>query len=353
MRQIVFAVCFAASVALAEESAEPSTNGSAEVAARSEKSAPKVAFSILPLCRQVEGEVFVRPAGAQEWRTAEEGRFYPLGTSFRTAEKGRLTVSFSTDSSATISGDAEFATRAQALDVRSRTIVLVRGKMDLKLADNLPEGMFFVAAPGFVVKNPAGESRYAYEDMEDGDKVTVSCKTGSLGIEGRHFEIPVMRSANEVVIRTSRDMLSTFLYGTSGDYVVKLDKNLRLKEEIGDDGKMKRTEEREFAEFHLSPATKIVINRSVPAIGERMSAFIMAFDASGERLGEGISLCEGRAEINVGELVAKEKLDGTELAKRTAEATETTSAEAETTTSEAPQVEESKDAKASSDDNEE
>jgi len=335
MKYVVSALLVAASaVALAEEAAE-------EAAAVTNAPAPKVKFMTLPLCRRIEGSAFVRPVGSTEWSPAEEGRFYPLGTSFRTEDESRLTVAFASDSSVSISGDAEFGTRQQALGVSSRTVVLVRGTLELDLADNLPEGAFFVTAPGFVVKNPAGESRYAYEDMGDGDKVTVSCKTGSLGVEGRHFEIPVMRSANTVVIRTSRDMLSTFLYGTSGDYMVKLDKNVRLKEEVGDDGKMTRTEEREFAEFRLSPATKIVINRSVPAIGERMSAFIMAFDASGARTGEGITVCEGRAEINGGELVAREKLDGDELAKRAAEATETTAArEAEETTSDEPAAEE-------------
>jgi len=314
---------------------------------------PQVKFMTLPLCRRIEGTVFVRPFGAQEWTPASEGRFYPLGTSFRTEGKSRLTVAFANDSSASISGDAEFGTRQQPLGVPSRTIVLVRGVLELKLAENLPEGAFFVTAPGFVVKNPAGESRYVYEDLGDGDKVTVSCKTGSLGIEGRHFEIPAMRSANTVVIRTSRDLLSTFLNGTSGDYTVKLDKNLRLKEEIGNDGTMKRTEERGFAEFRLSPATKVIINRSVPAIGERMSAFIMAFDAAGERVGEGITVCEGRAEINGGDLVVKEKLDGNELAKRAAEATETTAAaEAEETTSEE-SVSEEKNSEASSSGNNE
>jgi len=326
MKRVMFAVLVAASAAVAEEASETSAASEA-VAAQPAKEVGKASFTTLPLCRQVEGSVFVRRVGDAEWAEAEEGLFYPLGSSFRTTGNGRLTLSFSADSSVSISGESEFATRAQALGMASRTIVLVRGTVELRLADNLPEGAFFITAPGFVVKNPAGESRYVYEDMGDGDKVTVFCKTGSLSVEGRHFEIPAMHSANEVVIRTSRDQLSTFLYGTSGDYVVKLDKNVRLKEEIGDDGKMQRKEEREFAEFRLSPATKVVINRSVPAIGERMSAFIMAFDAAGERQGEGICLCEGRAEINAGDLVAKGKLDGGELAKRAAEATETTAAE--------------------------
>ena len=322
---LVTAVALVSSALWAQEAEQAASADAATTA--SPAADRKVAFTALALCRSVEGEAEVcRPGG--DWAAAEEGRFYPLGSSYRTGKDGRLVVSFGGDSSATIADRAEFGTRAQPLGEKSRTVVLVRGLLSLKLADNLPEGAFFVTAPGFTVKNPAGESRYDYVDMGDGDKVTVRCVTGSLAVEGRHFSIPVMRSANEVVIRTSRDHLSTFLFGTSGDYVVKLDKDVRQREEFGDDGKMKLTESREFAEFHLSPATKVVINRSVPAVGERMSAFIMAFDAAGKPVGEGIRLCEGRAELNSGELVAKEKVDSEELAKHAAEATETTEAAA-------------------------
>ena len=282
------------------------------------------AFTTLPLCLRVEGEAQVRlPKG--EWTDAEEGKFYPLGTSYRAGKKSRLVVSFGRESSASIEDGAEFGTRPQALGEKTRTVVLVRGTVDFKLADNLPEGMFFVAAPGFVVKNPAGESKIVYEDVGDGDKATVRCVTGSLGVEGRHFAIPVMRAANEVVIRTSHDHLSTILYGTSGDYAVRLDQGVCEQDDIDDNGqKVSKVEKRE-TEWRLSPTTKVVINRSVPAIGERMSVHTMAFDAAGELKSE-CSFCEGRAEVNSGELVAKEKMSEEDLAKRAAEATETTEA---------------------------
>jgi len=83
--------------------------------------------------------------------------------------------------------------------------------------------------------------------------------------------------------------------------------------------------EKGVKEWHLSPKTRVVINRSLPSIGERMSVHTMAFDAAGSLKSE-CSFCEGRAEVNSGELVAKDKIDGEELAKRAAEATETTEA---------------------------
>lgn len=281
-------------------------------------------FTTLPLCRRVERGASVCPPGGQ-WREAEEGRFYPFGTAFRAEKDGLLVVAFGSGSTVTVADGSEFATRAQPLKEPSRTIVLVRGTVDMKLQDNLTEGLFFVAAPGFLVKNPAGESKFTYADRGDGDEAVVRCVTGSLAVEGRHFAIPTMHAANEVKIRTSRDHLTTILYGTSGDYAVKLDQGIRNKEEFDDEGKIKLTTEKGELEWHLTPFTKIVINRSLPAIGERMSVHTMAFDAAGERKSE-CSFCEGRAEVNSGEMVVKDKVSGEELAKRAAEMTETTAA---------------------------
>ena len=281
-------------------------------------------FTTLPLCRRVEHGASVRKPGG-DWQVAEEGKFYPFGTSFRAEKGGLLVVAFGAGATVKVADGAEFGTRPQKIGVESRTISLVRGLVEVKLPDNLPEGMFFVAAPGFTAKNPAGESHYDYADVGDGDEAVVRCVTGSLGVEGRHFDIPVMRAANEVKIRTSRDQLSTILYGTSGDYAVKLDQGLRSREEFDDEGKVQMIVEKGELEWHLTPYTKVVINRIVPALGERMSVHTMAFDASGERKSE-CSFCEGRAEVNSGELVPRDKGSAEELAKKAAEITETTAA---------------------------
>lgn len=281
-------------------------------------------YTTLPLCRRVEHGASARKPGG-EWQAAEEGKFYPFGTSFRAEKGGLLVVAFGAGATVTVADGSEFGTRQQKIGMESRTISLVRGTVEIKLPDNLPVGMFFVTAPGFVAKNPAGESRFDYVDKGDGDEAIVRCVTGSLAVEGRHFNIPVMHAANELKIRTSKDHLSTILYGTSGDYAVKVDQGLMAREEFDDEGKVKTVVEKSELEWRLTPFTKIVINRSVPAIGERMSVHTMAFDASGERKSER-SFCEGRAEVNSGELIPKEKVSGEELAKRAAEMTETTAA---------------------------
>jgi len=288
-------------------------------------------YTTLPLCRRVVGSAEVRLPGG-EWMAAEEGKFYPFGTSYRASASGTATIAFGPGATVTIEKGAEFGTRNQPVGEKSRTIFLVRGTVALKLPDNLVEGAFFVTAPGFSVKNPAGESVLTYEDKGDGDEAVLRCVTGSMGVEGRHFDIPSMHAANELRIRSTRDHLVTILYGTSGDYVVKLDQGQRFREEFDDEGKMKTTVEKGLREWHLTPFTKIHITRSVPAIGERMSVHTMAFDASGERKSE-CYFSEGRAEVNSGELVASDKVSGEELAKRAAEVTETTkAADAEETT---------------------
>lgn len=321
MYAVLAAVLVAVPAVAQDDESEGVKTESAAVKTPAKKTA---SFTALPLCRRIEGLAEVcKPMG--EWQTAEEGKYYPLGSSYRVGKESRLELAFGTESTAIIENGASFGTLNQAYGKPSRTLVLQSGTVDLKLADNLPEGAFFVTAKGFTVKNPAGESRYVMEPTVDGEKIVVRCVTGSLGIEGRHFDIPQMRAADEVIIRSSHDFLSTKLSGTSGDYVVKLDQGLLSKDTIDDEGNRKLVSEPVVSEWHLSPATSVVINRSLPTIGSRMSVHTMAFDAAGERKSE-CYFCEGRAEVNSGELVVKEKTDGEELAKRAAEAAETTEA---------------------------
>ena len=314
-----------AAAAMAEEEENEQAEPTAEARPAATNAAPAKAFTALPLCRRIVGHASVRLPGGG-WTEAEEGKFYPFGTSYRAEPEGQLVLAFGSGSTVTIADGSEFGTRNQAVGLGSRTIVLVRGKIELKLADNLPEGAFFVVAPGFTVKNPAGESVITYEDAGDGDVVTLRCggagAMGSMGVEGRHFDIPVMHSANELTIRTSRDQLFTALYGKSGDIVVNLDQGMCLREEFGDDGKLRSTAEKGILTWHLFPKTKVVINRAVPAVGERMSVHTMTFDAAGVLQNER-SFSEGRAEVNSGELVVKEASKGEDIAKRAAEVTET------------------------------
>ncbi len=259
------------------------------------------AFTALPLCQRVAGKASVRTPNG-EWEDAEEGHFYPLGTSYRTGKGGSLVLAFGPGSTVSISGDAEFGTRLQPFGGDSRTVVLTRGTVALDLPENLPEGAVLVTAPGFTVRNPAGASVVDYADKGDGDEATVLCRTGSLGIGGRHFDIPAMRAADKVRIRTGQDHLFTSLHGLSGNYVVNIDQGVCTRAEVGDDGAVKPIEEKGLLAWHLSPKTQVVINRSVPAIGERMSVHVMTFDASGELRNER-AFTEGRAGVNSGELV--------------------------------------------------
>ena len=173
------------------------------------KSEPKF-FYTLPKVEKLEGSASVLKPGARDWESALEGRFYPLGSVFRTSGSAtRLTVALGRDCSVVVAGEASFGTRGQGLDVKSRAILLKSGTITVDLPRNLPEGLFFVEAPGFSVLNPAGKSTYRYVKTGDGDKATIRCVTGSLAIEGLHFKILSMRAANEVCIQTSQDALFT------------------------------------------------------------------------------------------------------------------------------------------------
>lgn len=321
---LVAAAVYAQEAADGESNAEPSEEA-AEASVGQAKQAQGKVFTSLPFCRTIEGVGEVRIPGSDAWVAAEEGRFYPLGSSYRVIGNGRMTIAFGPECIATIVDGAEFGTRVST-DGKSRTVVLGSGILELDLARNLPEGAFFVTAPGFVVKNPAGESKFVYTDKGDGEDVVVRCVTGTLAIDGQHFSIATMRAADEIRIRTSHDMLETILYGTSGDYIVKLDRGVVTKNEVADDGSVKPVCEESMLDWHLSPSTKVRINRLAPTVGKRLSVAVMTFDASGA-MKNNFAFTEGRAEVNTGELVAAPKEEGEELAKRAAEATETTDVE--------------------------
>ena len=76
--------------------------------------APAKAYTTLPLCRRIEGLVSVRKPGG-EWERAEEGRFYPFGSSYRAEKGGTLDLAFGSGSIATIADGSEFGTRPQVL----------------------------------------------------------------------------------------------------------------------------------------------------------------------------------------------------------------------------------------------
>lgn len=322
------AAMFAGAVCAQEDSAEPE-KPAADAVKQEQASSAKV-FTALPFCQAAEGIAEARLPGAEAWVAVEEGKFFPLGTGFRTrGEKSSLSVSFGTESKVTVEGDASFGTKAQSLGTPSRTVVIGEGVLKLDLARNLPEGAFFVTAAGFSLKNLAGESSIRYRKLPDGDEAVIRCVTGSLGVYGRHFDIPQMRAADEIRIRSTVDYLTTFLYGNSGDYIVKLDRGVVTRNDIDEEGKVKVVTDQSTLDWHLSPKTKVRIDRMVPSVGERLSVAMMTFDAAGE-LKNNFAYAEGRAEVNSGELAEAAAAEGAAAVKKaTEEAEETTTTAAE------------------------
>lgn len=276
-------------------------------------------FFTLPVCRRADGVAEVLKPGTHAWVKIEEGKFYPLGSSFRTAKGGSLKLNFGKESSVTIADGGSFATKVQPLGTPSRTIVLTGGEVTVKLPVAMKAGMFSVTTAGFTAKDLAGESLYGYTVMSDGFDATVRCVTGTISVSGRHFEIPTMRAADAFRIRSSHDDLETVLYGTSGDYVMTLDRGLLAKQDIDDDGQPKLVTTEEKLDWHLSVSTRVQINRAVPSIGERLSVTVMTFDSAGT-MRNNYAFAEGRAEVNTGELVRKTG-DASAGNKRAAEAT--------------------------------
>lgn len=339
-----------ASGADSSEGAEMSEDGGEEAAAGEvgggEAAAPargKRLFTPLPFCSLLEGVGEVKkPGGA--WESVSEGKFYPLGSMFRTTDKSsRMVIQFGGTFAGAIDpaakesdapkveiryGAACFGTIPQPIGSTKREISLQSGIITVKMPGNMPEGSFSISAPGFTAVNPKGESRYYYEKTADGEVAVVRCVTRSLSVKGRHFEFPELKAANEFKIRTSQDQLFTGLYGKSGDCAVRLDQG--QKKVIKDF----RTGESEIVSkplvWKLTPKTAVRIYRAKPDLAKDMSVTVMTFNANGTMCNR-CAFTENRPEINTGELVlAPAKADN--QAKRVAEeaaATETVDVDVE------------------------
>lgn len=288
-------------------------------------------FKTLPFCARVEGHAEVLKPGVSEWQPVEEGKFYPLGSTFRTDDNvSRLKMQFgeSEDISVEIAGaKSSFGTRFQSLGEKTRTVSLKSGVISVKLPRNAPDNVFKIVAPGFEVLNPKGVSRYAYTATVDGDVAQMRCITGSFSVKGRNFYFPEVKTACEVKIRTSQDQLFTGLYGNRGDSPVLLDQGDRLVKDFttGETSVVKQP-----LEWKLSPKTAVRIHRAIPAIGERMSVTVMTFDAAGS-LQNRCAFAEGCTEINTGELgpAAADSSEKEELARKAAEAADVEAVDAD------------------------
>lgn len=277
-------------------------------------------FFLLPLTRTLDGEAQVLIPTKSEWQPVEEGKFYPLGSTYRTVgADSKLKIQLGTGVEVAMKGNSSFATLAQKLEVTTRTIALKGGTINVTLPRNLPDGQFFITSPGFTVINAAGESSYVYEQTGDGDKCWVKCLTGNLAVNGRHFSILPLRASQGFVIRNSSDFLLTAIYGKAGDLNVKLDTG--LWETIDLDTKEKTSEQR-FADFRLSPKMAVRIHRMMPEIGTDMSVTTMTFDANGNRR-DLYWFAENHHETTGSDIIAEDNKEAEEAAKKAAEASDT------------------------------
>lgn len=278
------------------------------------------ALKTLPFCHRLEGKAEVQKPGSSAWAPVEEGKFYPLGSSFRTTDaSSSLQIQFGDGEDMSVeinSYVSSFGTRPQTLGEKTRTILLQSGVVTVKLPRNMTDGMFSVVTPGFEVKNLKGMSRYAYTRTADGEVAQIRCLTGSLAISGRNFDFPEIKTACEVKIRTSQDQLFTGLYGNRGDSIVLLDQG---EKRVKDYATGETNIEKKPLKWKLSPKTAVRIHRALPDIGKRMSVTVMTFDASGS-LHNRCAFTEGRSEVNTGELGPASAASNDDSAKKAAEA---------------------------------
>ena len=296
-----FSACVVLAPVCAQDAEEPAAAAAEEGLPPPQPEAKP--FTALFKCVRVDGVAHVLKPAASEWTKAEEGHFYPLGSAVRTVSEAGTPVSaefsFGPEATIKLDGVAEAATRAIEIGERARTLELKSGRILVNLPRTLKEGLFSVSAPYFTCSNLAGESRFDYQPLGDGDEVVVRCVTGTMTLEGRHYRIPRMAAANQVRIRSTGDDLFSWLRGESGDSKVVLDQGMTTEKnfETGEEKDVPKT-----YEFVLSPRCAIKVFRRRSPVGGNMLVSMMAIDASGE-IKSRCAFAEGRSNVNSGELV--------------------------------------------------
>ena len=182
----------------------------------------------------------------------EDGRSYPLDSTVRVIGDDKMSAravfEFGDNASLVASEGAEFAIKRSGGP--QLTLVILKGRIDLKLPLELKEGLFRVETPFCSCENLTGESWFKYnlvdrsassvfdDDKDDDfgrhDNIIVHCVTGSMAISCGAFKFPRLVATNQIRITRvpgprdpiigSRQTFVTSIKGEAGDCKVLLDK---------------------------------------------------------------------------------------------------------------------------------
>ncbi len=280
-----------------------------EMAARANAAAEKAQkhfHQLLRVDRMTCCTVEVRePRG--DWKAAVERKFYPYGSSFRVnpGNEGRPLAVFVLGTVARViaTNAVEFTTREIEIGAKNRVLTPISGAFKLILPRNLPKGLFQVAAPNWTCRDLAGDSYFDYAALPDGDETNIRVITGEMTLSGAHYEIPKMRPADRLVVRTTSDKLFTSLRGESGIFGVKLDQGIVRKKDFATG---ETSDEPKVLDYRMSPRCSVKIWRKMAKVGGRVVVSVMTMDAEGE-IRNRCAFAEGRYNINSGELVVDQK----------------------------------------------
>lgn len=293
------ALCAVSVVCAQEDQAAEGNQAAVPVVAKSSAKC----FHTLVRFVKTDGEVQVRLPRQSGFAVAEEGKFYPLGSSFRVSagETAATEFEFGKEVVLKVAGSAEFAVSAGSADKVNRTVVPVSGAFTVSLPRTFPTGLFSVSYPHFTAKDLAGESRHELIPSGDGEEAVVHVITGILALEGAHYSVKRMGAADRIRVRTTRNALFTSLRGDAGDCKVTLDQGVTVYRDPMS-GEMKRQERK--LEFSLTPQRAIKIFRKRSKVGGRMAVSVMTFDSAGEMRNR-YTFAEGEASMNFGEEVVR------------------------------------------------
>jgi len=170
-----------------------------------------------------QGECRIAPSGSADFAPVRGGKAYPLGSTVRTAAGSSAQIALSDNNECRLDAGTAVIVEGEAEDRSNRVIRLIAGRLTVELDDK-------VTTPSRVeVRTPlatASAEKSRFETTLSGSndlyEVRHECLAGVLRVSASEFEIPIMKTADTILLSGDPSHLYLRARTTKGAYPVNI-----------------------------------------------------------------------------------------------------------------------------------
>lgn len=287
----VCAMGLAFCTALAQETADNQAGEVTPVAAVTDQADVKsVVFTRLVRVTNMQGACEVKTPDNGSFELAQQEKYYPMGTIFRTGTSSSVILLFSANDFVKLEENSEVTIISPEGKADARVAQLSQGHISTTLRDNLAEGLFAVSTPNSVCRNVSGRGVFKLIKTSEFELFHVATITGAMRVEGPQYTIAALRAANTLEIQTAPDRSLSRLTSVSGDFAISL--------ENGTDSPVT---------FGMTPKAVVKIWRENAPVGGRSIISTLVVSPTGIARHRFV-YAEGRSVLTTGEMISPEEV---------------------------------------------